>query len=100
MLGVESFSAPKAAFASGLDSTLPILLLHGAQDTWNPCATSQRFAAALAPSYASHPQRLCLSIIPHAPHWPPAAIMIEEAVSWLHHYVANPQQQKSLAHQL
>jgi dienelactone hydrolase len=62
---------------------LPLLLLHGALDTWNPHSTTERFHAALVPHYASAPERLRLSVAPNAPHWPPALPMIEEAVEWL-----------------
>lgn len=62
---------------------LPLLLLHGEQDTWNPVATSQGFFAALQPTYAAHPELARLVIIPDAPHWPPDAAMIDQAVEWL-----------------
>jgi hypothetical protein len=62
---------------------LPLLLLHGELDTWNPCRTTQRFHAALVPHYVNAPERLRLSVIPGAPHWPPGPSMIDEAVDWL-----------------
>lgn len=67
---------------------LPLLLLHGERDTWNPCATSQRFAAALHPFYArTAPDALRLVIVPGAVHWPPHPMVIDEAVGWLTRYV-------------
>lgn len=66
---------------------LPVLLLHGERDTWNPCVTSQQFAAALAPYYAATPDRLRLVLVPNAPHWPVTLEMAEEAVGWLRRFV-------------
>jgi dienelactone hydrolase len=62
---------------------LPLLLLHGELDTWNPCRTTQGFHTALVPHYAMSPGGLRLSVTPGAPHWPPGPSMIDEAVSWL-----------------
>lgn len=66
---------------------LPLLLLHGGQDTWNPCVTSQEFEAALEPHYAAAPERLSLVIVPNAVHWPPSREMVDKAVGWLGHFV-------------
>lgn len=66
---------------------LPLLLLHGEQDTWNPCVTSQRFEELLRPYYAAVPEHLRLAIVPGAPHWPPAPAMVQEAVEWLVRYM-------------
>ncbi|MBX6770588.1 MAG: alpha/beta fold hydrolase [Chloroflexi bacterium] len=62
---------------------LPLLLVHGERDTWNPPVTSERFAAALRPYYAPAPDALRLVIIPGAPHWPPGPAAVREAVEWL-----------------
>jgi dienelactone hydrolase len=67
---------------------LPLLILHGERDTWNPCATSQRFATALEAHYAGAPERLRFVLVPDAPHWPPGPQMVEEAVAWLRRHVA------------
>jgi dienelactone hydrolase len=66
---------------------LPLLILHGSRDTWNPPATAERFHAAVAPHYAAHPDLVRLSIAPDAPHWPPARPIVEEAVAWLRQHV-------------
>lgn len=66
---------------------LPLLLVHGKKDTWNPCATSQQFAAALEPYYAATPDRLRLVLVPDAPHWPLSREMVEEAIGWLRRFV-------------
>jgi dienelactone hydrolase len=66
---------------------LPLLLLHGDQDTWNPCDTSERFAAALAPHYAPNPDALRLTIVPGAPHWPPGAAIVQATVDWIGQHV-------------
>lgn len=58
---------------------LPVLLLHGERDTWNPCATSLRFGAALESS--------CVRIVPGAVHWPPAPAIVDAAVEWLRDHV-------------
>lgn len=62
---------------------LPLLVLHGDRDTWNPVGTSQRFADLVRPSYQDAPDRFQLVVIPEAPHWPPHAAMVREAVAWL-----------------
>ena len=71
---------------------LPLLLLHGARDTWNPPATSEQFAALLAPHYAAAGAagHLRFVLVPNAPHWPPNATIVEEAVAWLRRHVAAP----------
>jgi len=66
---------------------LPLLVLHGDRDTWNPCATSERFAAAVQPGYAAHPEAFRLTIVPAAPHWPPNPTIVQEAVEWLRYHV-------------
>jgi pimeloyl-ACP methyl ester carboxylesterase len=58
---------------------LPVLLLHGERDTWNPCSTSVRFGAALASAR--------VRIAPEAGHWPPNPEIVEAAVSWLRDHV-------------
>lgn len=70
---------------------LPLLLLHGEEDTWNPCVTSQQFAAALEPYYAATRERLRLVLVPNAPHWPLSPVMAEEAVGWLRRFVYDMQ---------
>jgi dienelactone hydrolase len=69
---------------------LPLLLLHGERDTWNPPATTERFAAQLAPHYAAAGavDRFRFVRVPDAPHWPPTAAIMDEAVGWLRRYVA------------
>ncbi|GAA5005215.1 alpha/beta hydrolase family protein [Actinopolymorpha pittospori] len=62
---------------------LPLLLVHGDRDTCNPCVTTQRFAAALRPTYASEPDALRGRLIAGAPHWPPTAAVIDELLGWL-----------------
>jgi dipeptidyl aminopeptidase/acylaminoacyl peptidase len=62
---------------------LPLLLLHGEQDTWNPPTTSERFAAALRPAYASAPTSLRLLVVPAVPHWPPGPAIVQETTRWL-----------------
>jgi dienelactone hydrolase len=62
---------------------VPLLLLHGELDTWNPCSTSVRFAEALRPVYAACPDALRLRLVPDAPHWPPGPDMVEAAACWL-----------------
>jgi uncharacterized protein len=62
---------------------LPLLLLHGDADGWNPVATSQRLHAALTGPYAEHPEALRLVVVPGAPHWPPGAPFVAETVEWL-----------------
>mgnify|MGYP001167113032 CR=1 FL=1 len=72
---------------------LPILLVHGMMDTWNPCITSQRFAAALLPHYRPWAERLKLLIVPGAVHWPPNRTMVRESVAWLLRYVCDASQE-------
>lgn len=67
---------------------LPLLVLHGERDTWNPPVTAQRFVDAARPHYAVSPDHLRFVLVPNAPHWPPHATMIQEAVSWLRQHVA------------
>jgi dienelactone hydrolase len=67
---------------------LPLLLLHGEQDTWNPCVTSQQFAGALQPHYRAAPEQLRLVLVSNAPHWPPSPAMVDEAITWLCRHVA------------
>lgn len=62
---------------------LPLLLLHGDRDTWNPPTTSARFASLLAPHYTADPQRFKHVSVPNAPHWPPNSTIVEEAAAWL-----------------
>jgi dipeptidyl aminopeptidase/acylaminoacyl peptidase len=66
---------------------LPLLLLHGEKDTWNPCATSQRFASLLEPHYVVAPECLRLTVVPDAAHWPLHTQMVQETVEWLHRFV-------------
>jgi dipeptidyl aminopeptidase/acylaminoacyl peptidase len=66
---------------------LPLLLLHGDRDTWNPCVTSERFAEAVRPHYAASPDAFRLVIVPGAPHWPPNPTIVQEAVDWLRRHV-------------
>jgi dienelactone hydrolase len=66
---------------------LPLLLLHGSADTWNPVVTSERFAERLRPFYAAQPDRFRLSVVPGAPHWPPSPPIVREAVEWLVEHV-------------
>ena len=61
---------------------LPLLLLHGERDTWNPPSTTQAFAAQLASHYGES-GRLSSVFVPNAPHWPPAAPIVEAAAGWL-----------------
>ncbi|MGH2369689.1 MAG: alpha/beta hydrolase family protein [Chloroflexota bacterium] len=67
---------------------LPLLVLHGERDTWNPSATSRRFAAALLPHYTAVPDHFRFVLVPNAPHWPPNPAMVDEAANWLQHHVA------------
>jgi dienelactone hydrolase len=67
---------------------LPLLVVHGARDTWNPSVTGERFAAAVQPHYADTPDHFRFALIPGAPHWPPNASIVDEAVSWLRRHVA------------
>jgi dienelactone hydrolase len=66
---------------------LPLLVLHGERDTWNPCATSERFAALVAPAYAGQPAAFRAEIVPDAPHWPPQPAMMRQAIDWLRQFV-------------
>lgn len=66
---------------------LPLLLVHGERDTWNPSITSQEFATKLRSSYASTPEQLRLVLVPDAPHWPLTRLMAEETVAWLLRFV-------------
>jgi dipeptidyl aminopeptidase/acylaminoacyl peptidase len=66
---------------------LPLLLLHGERDTWNPVVTAQRFHEALEPHYREAPENLKLVVVPEAPHWPPGKAFVEEAVAWLERHV-------------
>lgn len=68
---------------------LPLLLLHGERDTWNPSATTARFAAALQAHYGAAPERFRFTLVPDAPHWPPAPPMVTAAVDWLRRHVAD-----------
>jgi dienelactone hydrolase len=61
---------------------LPLLLLHGERDTWNPPSTTQKFAAQVAPHYRGSAYFRSL-LVPNAPHWPPNATIVEEAAAWL-----------------
>ena len=63
-------------------SPLPLLLLHGARDTWNPPSTTTQFAAQLAARYGG-PNRFRFLLVPNAPHWPPAAAIVDAAADWL-----------------
>lgn len=60
---------------------LPLLLLHGERDTWNPPSTSVAFASQLAPHYGAggfkHIQ------VDNAPHWPPTTTIMDQAAAWL-----------------
>jgi len=67
---------------------LPLLLLHGQRDTWNPPVTSQRFQVALQPHYRSEPDRLRLVVVPEAPHWPPGRPFADETLAWLTQHLA------------
>jgi dipeptidyl aminopeptidase/acylaminoacyl peptidase len=66
---------------------LPLLILHGTRDTWNPCVTSERFAAALQPHYAASPDHLRLTLVPEAPHWPPQPAIVQETLDWLRRHL-------------
>src|SRR5262249_6739805 len=45
---------------------LPLLLLHGERDTWNPPVTTERFVALLRPHYEAHPEALRFVLVPGA----------------------------------
>src|SRR5437763_247258 len=62
---------------------LPLLLLHGEADGWNPVTTSQRLHAALTGPYRTRAEALRLVVVPGAPHWPPGAAFVAETVEWL-----------------
>jgi dipeptidyl aminopeptidase/acylaminoacyl peptidase len=66
---------------------LPLLLLHGERDTWNPVSTARRFHEALAQQYRSSPERLKLVVVPEAPHWPPGKPFMDETIAWLDAFV-------------
>jgi dienelactone hydrolase len=66
---------------------LPLLVLHGERDTWNPPATSRRFHELVRPRYAAAPDRLRFVLVRDAPHWPPGQAMVDEAAAWLRRYV-------------
>jgi pimeloyl-ACP methyl ester carboxylesterase len=60
-------------------ASLPILVLHGESDTWNPCSTSVRFGEAVPSA--------CVRIVPDAVHWPPNQVIVDAAVEWLRDHV-------------
>lgn len=66
---------------------LPLLLLHGERDTWNPVKTARLFHQALAAQYADAPERLNLVVVPDAPHWPPGRPFVDETIAWLDRWV-------------
>lgn len=66
---------------------LPLLLLHGDRDTWNPSATTEEFAAAIHDQYTACPAALRVRIIAGAPHWPPGMVAVQEAVTWIDHHL-------------
>ncbi|HEX4215117.1 MAG TPA: alpha/beta fold hydrolase [Candidatus Dormibacteraeota bacterium] len=66
---------------------LPLLLLHGSEDTWNPCVTSERFAAALRPQYSDLRAVFDLRIVPGALHWPPAPEIVDQLEGWLTEHI-------------
>jgi dienelactone hydrolase len=67
---------------------LPLLLLHGEADTWNPPVTTERFVGLLRPEYAAIPESLRFVLVPGAPHWPPQPPIVNETVEWLQEYLA------------
>lgn len=71
----------------GRFAPLPLLLIHGRRDTWNPCETTECFAETLRPAYEATPEALRVQIIPDAPHWPPHAAMVDELITWLRDHV-------------
>jgi len=75
---------------------LPLLVLHGARDTWNPGVTGERFAAAVQPHYGAAPDRFRFTLVPGAPHWPPNAAIVDEALSWLRRYVEDANQNRTM----
>jgi uncharacterized protein len=58
---------------------LPMLVLHGSRDTWNPPSTSVRFGA-MVPSAR-------VQVVPDAVHWPPNRVIVDAAVGWLRDHV-------------
>ena len=69
---------------------LPLLLLHGARDTWNPPHTSERFAAQVAAHYAraGAADRFRYTPVPNAVHWPPSPTIVDETLAWLTKHMA------------
>jgi dipeptidyl aminopeptidase/acylaminoacyl peptidase len=70
---------------------LPLLLLHGERDTWNPVSTARRFHAALEPHYKDAPESLKLVVVPEAPHWPPGKPFVDETLAWLARGMQRPE---------
>jgi dienelactone hydrolase len=68
---------------------LPLLLLHGARDTWNPPHTTDRFAVQVAAEYARArvPERFRYVPVPNAVHWPPSSPIVDETLAWLRRFV-------------
>jgi len=67
---------------------LPLLLLHGERDTWNPARTSQRFYAALEGHYSgAAPGNLQLTVVPEAVHWPPTKPFVDATVAWFDRFL-------------
>ena len=59
--------------------SVPMLVLHGSRDTWNPPATSIRFGEVVPAAQ--------VRVIPGAVHWPPSAAIVDAAVTWLRDHV-------------
>lgn len=57
----------------------PLLIVHGENDTWNPCRTSLAVARSVSSAR--------LEIVPGAVHWPPGVAVIEVALGWLSGHV-------------